>query len=313
MSDRPSLTELLDVRRHLALPSTALVEKDWYVTRAIAALAALDAAPFRLVFAGGTCLARAYKLVRRMSEDVDFKVVPIDAAPIGRSVLRRQLASLREKVTTAVATAGFAVDPAKVKSLNENHYIVYQLPYEPTGSGGEGILRPTLQIELTYAYLRQPSVALPVRSFVAEAFGRPTEVTMIDCVSLAQTAAEKFIALTRRTAAELADVSRDADPMLVRHLYDLHALRDHVDLVATAALAHSIAIEDAKAFKNQYPAYLGDIVGETHKAIDAIRSDEAFRQRYERFIDAMVYGDRASFDAVVTTIAELARQMGIGE
>ena len=29
---------------------------------------------FRLIFCGGTCLAKAHKLVQRMSEDVDFKV-----------------------------------------------------------------------------------------------------------------------------------------------------------------------------------------------------------------------------------------------
>jgi hypothetical protein len=55
------------------LVGTAPVEKDFYVVRAIRTLAALDAAPFALVFGGGTALARAHRLVRRTSEDVDFK------------------------------------------------------------------------------------------------------------------------------------------------------------------------------------------------------------------------------------------------
>jgi hypothetical protein len=45
-------------------------------------LAAIDAAPFSLVFGGGTALARAHRLVQRMSEDVDFKIVPLPAAPV---------------------------------------------------------------------------------------------------------------------------------------------------------------------------------------------------------------------------------------
>ena len=52
------------------------------VVRAIRVLAGFDASPFMLVFGGGTALARAHRIVRRMSEDVDFKVVPRPAAPV---------------------------------------------------------------------------------------------------------------------------------------------------------------------------------------------------------------------------------------
>ena len=54
---------------------TEPIEKDWHVIRAMQAISQVDSGIFRLVFAGGTCLARAHKLVQRMSEDVDYKVV----------------------------------------------------------------------------------------------------------------------------------------------------------------------------------------------------------------------------------------------
>ena len=76
MSD-DTLRALREVQEHFRLPSVGLVEKDLYVVKAIAALAAIDAAPFTLVFGGGTALARAHKIIRRMSEDVDFKIVPL--------------------------------------------------------------------------------------------------------------------------------------------------------------------------------------------------------------------------------------------
>jgi hypothetical protein len=78
-------TDLRAVADYFSLPGTGPVAKDFAVLRAIRALAALDAAPFALVFGGGTALARAHKLVRRMSEDVDFKLVPTPAAPVSRS------------------------------------------------------------------------------------------------------------------------------------------------------------------------------------------------------------------------------------
>lgn len=108
--------ELPDNLRPIAdffgLPGTTVVAKDFYVVRAIRALAALDAAPFDLVFGGGTALARAHRIIRRMSEDVDFKIVPRAVAPLSRSSLRRQLGLLRPLVSAALQAAGFAFDPA---------------------------------------------------------------------------------------------------------------------------------------------------------------------------------------------------------
>jgi len=78
-------TNLRPVADFFGLVGTPPVVKDFHVVRAIRTLAALDAAPFRLVFAGGTALARAHKLIRRMSEDVDFKIVPLAPAPVSRN------------------------------------------------------------------------------------------------------------------------------------------------------------------------------------------------------------------------------------
>src|SRR6266581_1995289 len=68
LSANPTLEQLLEVQEHFGLPGPALVEKDWYVVKALAALAAVDTGDFRLVFGGGTALSRAYKLTKRMSE-----------------------------------------------------------------------------------------------------------------------------------------------------------------------------------------------------------------------------------------------------
>jgi hypothetical protein len=75
LSDKLSLQDLLEVQKHFGLPNPALVEKDWYVVKAIAAIAAIDTSPFQLVFNGGTALGRAYRLIGRMSEDIDLKII----------------------------------------------------------------------------------------------------------------------------------------------------------------------------------------------------------------------------------------------
>jgi len=300
-----------EVQQYFNLPGVALVEKDQLVVRAIAALAAIDTKPFALVFGGGTALARAHKIVQRMSEDVDFKIVPLAAAPVSRSQVRQHLGILRDRVTAALQSAGFpfdAANPAHRRSRNENRYTIYQLDYEGRAAAAEA-LRPTIQIELTYATLRLPSLARPVSSFIAEALHQDPEVPSIPCVSLAETAAEKLIALTRRTAMDLAGLSRDPDPALVRHVYDLHIMREHIDHDQVTALARDIAASDAEEFHNQYPAYAADIAGETRKALEALRTNPIHRQRFDDFVSAMVYGERAEFSNAFATVDKLAGQV----
>ena len=251
MSDNPSLRDLLEVQKHFGLPSPALVEKDWYVVRALAALAAVDASPLRLVFSGGTALSRAHRLIRRMSEDIDLKI--LSAEPLTRPALRQ----LRKVLTQALLNAGFLFDPenpAHRESGNASRYTLYRLPYAPIVQG-EGALRPEIQIETAVWPLRRPAVERPVRSFLAEAFERPPEVTAIPCVALVETAAEKFVALTRRAGAELAQAGGPRDPTLVRHVYDLYMIRAHYDLAAVALLAREIMFADAAAYGHQFPAY----------------------------------------------------------
>ena len=262
----------------------------------------LDAAPFDLVFAGGTALARAHRIIRRMSEDVDFKIVPKASAPVSRSALRRQLDRLRPKVSATLQAAGFAFDKSAAWARDEGQYAVWMLPY--TGGGGEG-LRPTIKVELNYAPLRCATVTLPVRSFVAEALDRPPEVPAVACVSIVETAAEKLVSPTRRTAMELTGVSRDPDPTLIRHVYDLHMMRALVDSASVADLARGIAENDAAQFANQYPAYATDIAGETRKAVDALRSAPLYRERYAQFLAAMVYGERPGFEEAMATVVLL--------
>jgi predicted nucleotidyltransferase component of viral defense system len=115
----------------------------------------------------------------------------------------------------------------------------YQLSYaNPNETAAH--LRSTIQVELNYSALRRPWIDLPVASFIAEAFNRSPEITSIACVSVAETAAEKLVSLTRRTAMELAGVARVRDPTLVRHIYDLHVTSAYYDATEVAQLAREI-------------------------------------------------------------------------
>lgn len=302
MLDKPSLQDLLEVQRHFDLPSPVLVEKDWYVVRALAAITTADVKPFRLVFSGGTALSRAHRLTLRMSEDIDLKIV--SDAPRSRAELR----TLRDNVTKALLNAGFEFDPANAAhrdSGNASRYTIYRLPYTPLVAG-EGALRPEIQVETAVWPLRLPSVEQSVTSFWAEAFKQPSEVPSISCMALVETVAEKFVALTRRAGAELAEAGGPRDKTLVRHVYDLHIVRSHYDPAEVIALAREIIRADVEAYGHQFPAYRKNPIAETLRAVGGLATDDRFATNYAAFLRDMVYGAAPDFKTALATVSALS-------
>ena len=114
--------------------------------------------------------------------------------------------------------------------------------------------------------------------------------------------------MTRRVAMELAGLSRNLDPTLVRHIYDLHQMTGVIDRKQVADLAVLIAVADGEEFKNQYPAYSADTGGETQKALVALGTDPGYRKRYDDFVLAMAYGERPEFESALGAVDALASE-----
>jgi predicted nucleotidyltransferase component of viral defense system len=304
LNGRPTLDELVDVQAYFGLPSAALVEKDWHVVRALAAIAAVDPGDFRLVFGGGTALSRAHKLTTRMSEDVDLKIV-CKTNP-SRGALRK----FRTDITNALLAAGFEFDPEDEKyrvSKYKGHYTKYMLPYQAQAEG-KG-LRPYVQIETSVWPLRRDTVEKPVSSFVVEAYGREAELPKIACSSILETAAEKLVALTWRAGSELAGLREERDPTLVRHIYDLHMAREAYNAEETAVLALEVMKADAETRGDRFPAWKKDPLGETLRAIEGIPKDSLFVDGYANFQRDMVYGEKPDFATAMGSLNALADQL----
>jgi predicted nucleotidyltransferase component of viral defense system len=166
------------------------VEKDWHVVQALAAIREAASDGLTLAFGGGTALGRAHRLLHRMSEDIDLRVIGDHAA--SRPALKR----LRHQVTDRLRERGFAVDADHMTVQHNDAYVRYDLPYAPIMMG-EGVLRPEIKIEIAAFPTRRPLTDRAVISFVAEANAAEAEIPGIACVSLVEIAAEKFVALTR--------------------------------------------------------------------------------------------------------------------
>lgn len=312
---------MIEAQEFFGLRNAAVVEKDWYVVKAMQAIATVETGPFALVFGGGTCLARAHKLTQRMSEDIDFKIVPsVGNETLGGGALKRQLSDLKHRTAEALASSGFqfnADDRDQVRSQNQNQYSIFQIPYPSELGKAEG-LRPSIQIELKLDPLLLPPVQLSVSSFVAEAFKESPEIPKIACVAMTEIAVEKLIALTRRVSMEVAEVTREPDETLVRHLYDLHHLRHEVEHPDFRALVKTVMAQDAQDFGNQFPEYSHDPIGQTQKAMRALATNPIYRHRYDAFARSMVYGEAPPFTGCIRTTqdfiraADLVQELGLG-
>ena len=304
LNGKPERQTLLEVQDYFDLPSPALVEKDWHVVQALAAIHDAASDGLTLAFGGGTALARAYGLLQRMSEDIDLRVIS-EAKP-ARPALKR----LRRQVSDRLRAIGFTVDDEHIKVQHSDAYVRYDLPYDSI-MRGEGVLRPEIKIEISAFPTRRPLTDRAVTSFVAEANKAEAEIPNIACVNLVEIAAEKFVALTRRSGAAFAGIEA-LDPTLPRHVYDLSRLDGHYDAEDAARLALETMKDDAATRGGDFPAYQADPLAETLRAVEAITGDRAFAVNYSSLMDAMVYGERPAFVDAMAVVRGLADRVAEG-
>jgi predicted nucleotidyltransferase component of viral defense system len=304
LNGKPERQTLLEVQDYFRLPSPALVEKDWHVVQALAAIHDAASDGLTLAFGGGTALGRAYGLLQRMSEDIDLRVIGDNAT--ARPALKR----LRRQVSERLRAIGFTVDDEHIKVQHSDTYVRYDLPYDPI-MRGEGVLRPEIKIEISAFPTRRPLTEKAVISFVAEANKDPAEIPKIACVSLVEIAAEKFVALTRRSGAAFAG-GEALDSTLPRHVYDLSRLDGRYDAEDATRLALETMKDDAATRGGNFPAYQADPLGETLRAVEAMAGDRAFAADYSILMDAMVYGDKPVFDDAMAVVRGLAARVAAG-
>lgn len=300
LSDRPNQITLLETQDHFGLPSPALVEKDWFVVRALAAIHDVQVDGLTLVFGGGTALGRAYHLLERMSEDIDLRIVGENAN--SRSSLRR----LRTHVNARLEAAGFAVEGNYVVKQSDR-YVRYDLPYDPIATG-EGVLRPEIKIEIASFPICKAPEQRPVSSFITEANGADPEAMAVQCVSLTETAADKFVALGRRAGFAFSGLG-EMDHTLVRHIYDLSRMDGRYDLDEAVAIAHTTMQAEAASRADDYPAYKADPKTETLRTFEIMVEHAGFIEHYNKLLGDLVYGDQPEFFLAFGAVQRFAQRV----
>jgi predicted nucleotidyltransferase component of viral defense system len=286
----------------------AFVEKDWYVVQAIAALAALADDELTPVFSGGTSLLKGHGLIKRFSEDIDFKLI-LSPAFLERSgnQQRKKLRNFRDALSSNWEKAGFKI--TSVESGSNHGFFKIEMDY-PSLLDPHESLRPHILAEVSAKPPRLAVTERPIASFVAQYDASGPELAGIACVDPAETAADKLSALSWRVIVR--DRSReDDDPNIVRHIHDL-ALLDEI-----CASTHGFA------------ALLGDVMeGDRHRGKGAVADlsptdrlaamnkklddDQLYRAEYTLFVEGMAFAgeqDIPSFDQALAALARVSARL----
>jgi hypothetical protein len=266
-----------DIANRLQPGGEGLIEKDWHVVRAISVLAALDHGDALPVFSGGTSLSIAWGLIKRFSEDVDFKVAIPEAPTPSRGRARRS--AYRKTVLNALGGAGFELI-GKPFSRNESSFfsadLAYRSEFDPTPG-----LRPRLRIEMTFQTPALPSVARPIRSLVAQAQERAAEIAAFACVDPVETAADKLSARAWRICVRERGSKRD-DPAIIRHLHDLAALEARV---AAAPAFNALLLKAVDADTGRGGAKVPTNPAERFALmLERLTTDTLWADEYEEFV-----------------------------
>jgi predicted nucleotidyltransferase component of viral defense system len=279
---------IIATRQHLNLRE-AVIEKDYYVTQVIHALSGIENSYFQLVFCGGTCLAKAHKIVHRMSEDVDFKVqLKKTNENFSKTRLLKELKDFRSHIKSKLTLPGLTANEPIVR--NEGQYSRIELNYI-SAFPASAALRPHILLEFTLSNIHLAIDNLSVKTIIEDYLKNIIifEPCFTKCVSVDETFIEKWVGLTRRIIAIERAYHHD-DKALIRHVYDLNAIRNagriNTDFLN---LAKIIINNDAKQFKNQHPEYAINPSDEVKRSIDLLKNNPIWEARYQEFIEEMVY------------------------
>lgn len=290
----------------------AVLEKDLLLTEVLQAINATDKDGIGLVFCGGTCLSKAHGLIDRMSEDIDFKlVVPTG---VSRSARSRMLSQYKKRLARDLEQLGFHVPADQIVARDENSYVSLNLHYEsrfpPVAS-----LRTEIKVELNARPPVLPTLLLPIRSMLSTLTRESASDVSIECIGVEKTLAEKVLSFLRRTAEARAGRNRaEYDDRLVRHLYDVRAIaRGRDDLQLPHEHFAAMVAGDAAQYRNQYPEFEQDPMGQMRVVMDALHSDhEAFERDYLQFVDELVFGESVPFAEARSVFIELAERLMSG-
>jgi nucleotidyltransferase AbiEii toxin of type IV toxin-antitoxin system len=210
----------------------AIIEKDYYVTEALRIIA--TAAPDKIIFKGGTSLAKGWNLIQRFSEDIDIFVDPLAFKPaLGKNGIDRELKRLRDAVGGHPALTFVADESRTIGGFGRSDRFSYTQRF-----GGPGELANRVLLEAGTASGREPTSVVQLRSYLGQ-FLEETRTPLgaddegafpLRLLHFRRTFVEKMFAIH----GKVEQFKREGQPLgtYARHYYDLFQLAAQTEVIA---------------------------------------------------------------------------------
>lgn len=210
----------------------AIIEKDYYVTEALRIIAMTSKE--KVIFKGGTSLAKGWNLIERFSEDIDIFLNPAAFnPPLGKNAIDRELKVLRDAVAAHPALTFVQEESKTIGGFGRNDRFSYKQVF-----GGPGEVANRILLEAGTASGTQPTSVIELRSYLGQ-FLEETKTSLkaddegsfsMQLLHFRRTFVEKMFAIHSKVQL----LKRDKQPLgtFARHYYDLHPLAGREEVIA---------------------------------------------------------------------------------
>lgn len=221
----------------------AIIEKDYYVTEALRQIA--SAAQDKIIFKGGTSLAKGWNLIQRFSEDIDIFLDPRAFEPaLGKNGIDRELKRLRDAIGAHPALTFLAAESKTFGGFGRNDRFSYTQRF-----GGTGDVANRILLEAGAASGREPAAVIELRSYLGQ-FLEETHASLgaedegrfrMRLLHFRRTFVEKMFAIHGKVEI----LKRDKTPLgtYARHYYDLFQLAEQPEVITMLKAAEYAAIK----------------------------------------------------------------------
>ncbi len=284
--------------------------------------------PVRFVFAGGTCLSKAYNLINRMSEDIDIKVI-LQGVPSNYKLKREfpsdkaRLKDIHHQLTKNLEVLGFYLtDKAGGNpEINDKHrhYNVHLSYKGHFSSGGANPLRSCIKVELINRPINLETKKLKINYLYQQLIkGNNYPDFDIECINIAETLAEKVLSLLRRFAMYCEGVKQsEFDEALVRHIYDVWRIHTiHPNAIHTAEGMFEYTVNtDLEEYAWQFKAFVDSPHRVLSKCLKVIKDSEddkgqLLSQLYKTKLSPLVYSQEPhSYEEASKSFIEVAEHL----
>lgn len=298
------------------------VEKDWWVVQTLSIIFDMDIGK-SIVFKGGTSLSKAWNLIARFSEDIDF-AIDRKFFNFEGELSKSQITKLRKKASIYI-TEGF--HPALEIKFREKGFrdVEFKLVetkdsdqdpriieiYYPSITQTSNYIKPRVQVEIGCRSLREPFNPELISSLVDEHYPNEdfTQAPIsVPTVSPSRTFLEKLFLLHEEFQRPIEKIRTDR---LSRHLYDIYQL-------SSTKYAEK-AIEDKELYevivRHRYKfSRVGGVNYNLHQPqlinpIPPTHLEDAWKKDYKSMQDEMIYGESPSFEEMIKKIKLFLEKM----